>query len=104
MSEDMRAELAAIVTEGLLLWWVSLEPDCEEMIREVGREDAEVYAEALTPTIAGYVALKQAEAWQAGRSAKGQYLGPDDGHYPDCMGWNDCRCATYSNPYLSGGE
>lgn len=41
-----------------------------------------------------------AQAWDERGKARGQYLGPDNGHYAeDCMGWEDCYCASYPNPY-----
>lgn len=43
-----------------------------------------------------------AQAWHERDRARPVYLGPDNGHYPDdCMGWGDCMCGTYPNPYLS---
>lgn len=46
------------------------------------------------------VAAARAEGWEAREKARPQYLGPDDGHYHDCMGWEDCHCASYPNPYV----
>jgi hypothetical protein len=42
----------------------------------------------------------KADGWDERDRAKPQYLGPDNGHYnDDCMGWEDCHCASYPNPY-----
>jgi hypothetical protein len=46
-----------------------------------------------------WLAKVKAEAWDEARSAPPQYLGPDNGHSWDCMGWEDCHCDTYPNPY-----
>lgn len=43
----------------------------------------------------------KAEAWVERDRARPRYLGPDNGHYHDCMGWEDCHCATYPNPYAA---
>lgn len=50
--------------------------------------------------LAERVRAAKADAWDERSNAKPQYLGPDDGHYgDDCMGWEDCHCASYPNPY-----
>jgi hypothetical protein len=42
----------------------------------------------------------KAGAWDERGKARPSYLGPDDGHYDDdCMGWEDCHCASWPNPY-----
>ena len=54
----------------------------------------------VSPGAGAALRMAKAEAWDEARAAKPQYLGPDDGHYPDdCMGWEDCHCASYPNPY-----
>lgn len=44
----------------------------------------------------------KADAWDERDKAKPQYLGPDNGHYADCAGWEDCHCGSYANPYRTG--
>lgn len=53
-----------------------------------------VYAlfEAAVPRIRG-------EGWDERERAKPQYFGPDQGHYEECCGYEDCYCASYPNPY-----
>lgn len=41
----------------------------------------------------------KAEGWDERSVARPSYLGPNDGHYEDCVGWPDCYCGTYPNPY-----
>ena len=41
----------------------------------------------------------KADVWDERNHARAQYLGPDNGHEWDCMGYEDCYCATYPNPY-----
>lgn len=42
----------------------------------------------------------KAEAWDERGRALPQYLGPDGGHFDeDCMGWSDCHCGAFPNPY-----
>ena len=45
------------------------------------------------------VVSAKADGWDERDRARASYLGPDHGHYEDCMGWEDCHCATYPNPY-----
>ena len=41
-----------------------------------------------------------ADGWDERSKARPQYLGPDDGHWNDeCMGWEDCYCGSFPNPY-----
>jgi hypothetical protein len=47
----------------------------------------------------GVINRARAEGWDERGGARGSYLGPDQGHYEDCCGWEDCYCATYPNPY-----
>jgi hypothetical protein len=51
-------------------------------------------------------ALLEAKAagWDERSEARPQYLGPNDGHYADCMGWEDCWCASYPNPYRAASK
>ena len=55
----------------------------------------------ITDAILGSDWLKalKADVWDEARNARAQYLGPEDGHYEDCMGYTDCFCDTYPNPY-----
>lgn len=41
-------------------------------------------------------------AWDERDKARPTYTGPDSGHYEDCMGYEDCDCAQYPNPYRKG--
>jgi hypothetical protein len=54
--------------------------------------------------LAEHDAEAKAEAWDEARNAKPQFLGPDNGHYSDCMGWEDCHCESYPNPYRKAVE
>jgi hypothetical protein len=51
--------------------------------------------------LADLIREAQAEAWDERNDARPQYLGPRDGHYDDCAGWEDCYCDSYPNPYRS---
>lgn len=53
----------------------------------------------VTRIVAAREAAARREAWDERGKARPQYLGPIDGHYDDCMGWEDCDCGTYPNPY-----
>ena len=43
----------------------------------------------------------KADVWDERNHTRASYLGPDNnnGHEWDCMGYGDCYCATYPNPY-----
>ena len=45
------------------------------------------------------VVSAKADGWDERDRAQPQYLGPDHGHYKGCMGYEDCYCGTYPNPY-----
>lgn len=49
--------------------------------------------------LARLVRMAKAEGWEARNTARPQYLGPNEGHYDGCMGWDDCDWGSYSNPY-----
>lgn len=53
----------------------------------------------LAPAIEQIVRERMAQAWDERNDARPRLLGPNDGHYEDCMGWEDCYCASYPNPY-----
>jgi hypothetical protein len=42
---------------------------------------------------------ERVRVWDERGDARPQYLGPRNGHYDECMGWEDCDCASYPNPY-----
>lgn len=46
-----------------------------------------------------WLASVKAEAWDERDRATATYDGPDGGHEYDCMGWEDCYCGHYPNPY-----
>ena len=93
--------------------------DCEDVARKPGEsercdaagyswEDANLIANAPTwlaelvervKVAEAAVASAKADGWDERDRARASYLGPDNGHYEDCMGWEDCYCATYPNPY-----
>ena len=56
-----------------------------------GDEDATPY---LRNTPAGRALM--AEAWDERHATRPNY---SQGHDDDCMGWEDCRCGRYLNPY-----
>ena len=41
----------------------------------------------------------KADVWDERGRTLASYLGPDNGHEWDCMGYGDCYCAVYPNPY-----
>lgn len=59
----------------------------------------------LTLDVRGYRAFDEwlnkikADVWDERGRTLASYLGPDNGHEWDCMGYGDCYCATYPNPY-----
>ena len=101
------------------VWQTRNSLDCEDIPRKPGEserceasgyswEDANLIANAPTWLAALVERVKVAEAavvsakadgWDERDRARASYLGPDSGHYEDCMGWEDCNCATYPNPY-----
>lgn len=57
------------------------------------------WADHLVPIVEHLIREAKREAWDERNDASPQYLGPLNGHYDDCMGWEDCYCDSYPNPY-----
>lgn len=41
----------------------------------------------------------KADVWDERGRTLASHLGPNNGHEWGCMGYGDCYCATYPNPY-----
>ena len=115
IEDDCRCLSCQFVT----VWQTRNSLDCEDVPRKPGEserceasgyswEDANLIANAPTwlaelvervKVAEAAVASAKADGWDERDRARASYLGPDNGHYEDCMGWEDCYCATYPNPY-----
>jgi hypothetical protein len=94
-------EAAAMVADSISTEYVQYE-DGSFVEADVSRAASDIATgirAIATPAQSEWLAEVKANAWDEARSAPPQYLGPDNGHYNDCMGWEDCHCDTYPNPY-----
>lgn len=95
--DELRREVASLKAARDDAWAAYREavgvPPSEHQIRRL-----EKLAQALELAEAR-ATVGRAEGWDARDKARPQYLGPNDGHYEDCMGYEDCHCASYPNPY-----
>lgn len=70
-----------------------------------GAWSSEDGARLLEGRLATMIRRAKADAWDERGRARPAYSGPLDGHYPEvCGGWEDCRCASYPNPYREAGD
>lgn len=75
---------------------------CDAMCHHEGRyRECVTKADALaeSPTFVELLRTERATGWDERSAAHPLYRGPDNGHALDCLGWDDCRCGTYPNPY-----
>jgi hypothetical protein len=101
---DIRAEAleaAAMVADSISAEYVQYE-DGSFVEADVSRAASDIATgiRAMgTSAHSEWLSAVKADAWDEARSAPPQFLGPDNGHYNDCLGWEDCHCDTYPNPY-----